>query len=256
MRKTITPFILIIPIVFLACKKENSLPERFTPNPGTNSNVKFLNMSPGAASVNFFANGIKISAATPGGTNATVVTGLTYPALFPSTIGYATLPAGSTTIDVKVPDSAAVMPGATVLSSIQSLASNKFYTFVLLDTVIQAKVLLVEDDPSVADQTKAYVRMANFNADSAIAIRVLKTSADYPYSKTYPNVTPKSVLEFDSLGAGTGQVYSITFMRASNSAVIGTITNFAPSRTKKYTLYLRGNLRYTGGVGFGLYTNF
>jgi hypothetical protein len=211
-------------------------------------------MSPGAASVNFFVNSTKISGTTPGGTSGTVVTGMAYPALYPSTIGYATTSSGSLKIDVKVPDSAAVNPGVTVLTTTQPFEASKFYTFVLLDTVTQAKALVVEDDPGVADQTKAYLRVANFTADSAITIMVLKTSADYPYSKTYTSVPQQAILPFDSLGAGTGQVYSITFMRASNNAVLGTITNFAPSRTKKYTFYIRGLVKTI--TGFGSYTNF
>jgi hypothetical protein len=256
MKKTIITSSLIITIAIVACEKKLSLPDRFTPNPSGNTNIKFLNMSPGAASVNFFANSTKISGTSPGGTSGTVVTGMAYPALFPSTIGYATIPSGSLKIDVKVPDSAAVNPGANVLTTTQSFDAGKFYTFVLLDTVTQAKALVAVDDPAVADQTKAYLRVANFTADSAITIKVLKTSLDYAYSKTYTSVPEKTILPFDSLGAGTGQVYSITFMRASNNAVLGTISNFAPSRTKKYTFYMRGFVKTTSSTGFGSYTNF
>lgn len=256
MKKTIIGFSAIITIVFFACKKEHSIPDRFTPNPESNTNVKFLNMSPGAASINFFANGTKISATTPTGTGALVVTGMAYPAIFPNTIGYSTIPSGSLKIDAKVPDSAAVMPGTTVLSSTQNFTAGKFYTLAMVDTVTQAKTLLVEDDPTVADQTKAYLRVANFAADSAINVVVLKTSAGYAYSKTYTNVNSKTVLAFDSLGAGAGQVYSISFMRPANNAVISTLTNFAPSQTKKYTLYVRGLLRTPSTLGTGVYTNF
>ena len=243
-------------IVFYACEKKDSIPERFTANPAENTNVKFLNMSPGAASVNFFANGTKVSATTPTGSGATVVTGMAYPALYPTGIGYATLPSGSLKIDAKVPDSAAVMPGTTVFSSTQSFAPGKFYTLAMLDTVTQTKALVVEDDPTVADPSKAYLRVANFTADSAINIQVIKTSAGYSYSKTYLNVAAKTVLAFDSLAAGAGQVYTVSFMRATNNAVLGTIASFAPSQTKKYTFYMRGLVRTPSTTGFGSYTNF
>jgi len=257
MKKTIITFSLIIAIAIVACKKQLSIPDRVTANPGGNTIVKFLNMSPGAASINFFADNSKISGTTPSGASATVVTGMAYPAIYPSTIGYANVPSGSLKIDAKVPDSAAVMPGVTVLSATQSFDAGKFYTFVLLDTVTQAKSLVVEDDPTVADETKAYIRVANFAADSAVTIKVLKTSTlsgDYPYSKTFTNITAKTILPFDTLAAGIGQVYSVTFMRASNNVVLGTITSFAPSMTKKYTFYMRGFLRTN--IGVGSYTNF
>lgn len=256
MKKTILIFIIISSLIFVACKKDNSLPVRFTPNPEGNTNVKFLNMSPGAASINFFANGNKISGTTPTGATATVVTGMGFPSIYPNTVGYATLPSGSQKIDVKVPDSAAAMPGTTVLTATQNFLPKKFYTFVLLDTVTQAKMLLVEDDPTVSDPSKAYMRVANFTADSAINVVVTKTSAGYTYSKTYLNVSPKSALTFDSLGAGQGQVYSVSFRRASNDLQLGIISSFAPSPTKKYTFYMRGLVRTTSTTGVGIYTNF
>ena len=256
MKKTITTFIILGSFFFVACEKDNSLPIRFTPIPEGNTNVKFLNMSPGAASINFFANNDKISSTAPTGSGATVVTGMGYPALFPSTIGYATVPSGTIKIDAKVPDSAAVMPGATVITSNQTLASKKFYTLALVDTVTQAKILLVEDDPSVPDHSKAYMRVANFTADSAITVVVTKTSGGSSYSKTYANLTALTVSAFDSIGAGQGQVYSVSFRRASNNVQLGIVSSFAPTATKKYTFYMRGLVRTTSTTGFGSYTNF
>lgn len=256
MKKTIIIFTIISALIFSACKKDTSLPVRFTANNQGNANVKFLNMSPGAVSINFFANNAKVTASAPAGSTATIVTGMPYPGLYPNTIGYATIPSGALKIDAKVPDSAAQMPGATILSLTQNFSSGKFYTFVLLDTVTQAKAILVEDDPTVGDPSKAYMRVANFTADSAINVVVTKTSAGYAYTKTYPNVAAKTVLPFDSLGAGQGQVYSVSFRRASNNVQLLSITSFAPAPTKKYTFYMRGLVRTTSTTGSGIYTNF
>ncbi len=67
-------------------------------------------------------------------TGATKVLGLTYPSLYPATIGYATLPPGSLKIEAKVTDSSTVMPGAILFTATQAFAANKFYTFALVDT--------------------------------------------------------------------------------------------------------------------------
>lgn len=241
-------------VMIAACKKEASLPDRFTPIPASNTNVKFLNLSPGAASVNFIVNGAKISATNPSGTGALVVTGMAYPSAYPNIFGYTTFASGNQKIDVKVPDSAAVNPGATLLSTNQTFAAGKFYSVAMVDTVIQPKVVVVEDDPSIPDPTKSYLRIANFIADSAVNVTVTKTNTGYAYTKTYPSIAPQTVLAFDSLGAG--QTFSIVFRRVSNNATIATLTGFAPLASKKYTILGAGMLRSFTSLRFGTYSNF
>ena len=257
MKKIILSATILI-LVFVACKKTNTLPDRFTVIPETNTNVKFLNLSPGSPQLNFFTADVKTTAFAA--TSTGVVTGFGYNGFFPSTIGYATIPSGSIKIDAKVTDASTVMPGAIVLSTTQTFDAKKFYTFVLLDTITKATSLVVEDDPTVPDQTKSYLRIANFISDSAVNVEVTKTSAGYAYSKTYTNVAAKTVLQFDSLGAGSGQVYKIVIKRASNDAILFTLINFAPSQTKKYTFYTRGLMRLTLPNAYapnvGLYANF
>jgi hypothetical protein len=258
MKKTIFGLVSLAVIVLASCDKTNTIPDRFTAIPDGNTNVKFLNLAPGSPGINFFANGTKTSAFAPSTTGAE--TGMAYGAIYPSAIGYVTIPGGSVKIDAIVPAASTVMPGATLLSTTQNFEANKFYTVVLLDTFTQVKSVVFEDDPTVADATKAYLRVANFMADSAINIVITKTSADYPYSKTYNNVAPRTILAYDSLGAGSGQVYKIEYKRASNNALISTLTSFTPSPTKKYTFYTRGLLRLpttnASGPSSGVYTNF
>lgn len=239
MKKYIIGFSIIIGLS--ACEKTNSIPDRFTINPEGNTNIKFLNLAPGSPQLNFFANGIKITASAATGTGA--ITGMAYPSIYPTVIGYTTLPAGSIKLDAKVTDSSAIAPGLVVLSATQTFQINKFYTFALIDTFTNASLVFVEDDPNVPDQTKAYMRLGNFIADGDITVQVTKTSADYAYTKTYSNVTSKTVLPFDSIGAGNGQIYKIVMFRASNNARLDSIVGFNPIQSKKYTFYARGLLR-------------
>jgi hypothetical protein len=259
MKKLISGLIIITVCGIMACNKENTLADNYIPVTGEHTNIKFLQLSPGAPELNFYVNGLKTSAVLTL-TGATKVLGLTYSSLFPSTIGYATLPPGSLKIEAKVTDSSTVLPGAVLLTATQTFAANKFYTFALVDTFTKVSYVAVEDDPTIPDETKSYLRVANFIADSAINVVITKTSSDYPYSKTYTNVAPKTVLAFDSLGAGTGQIYKIEMKRASNNATLVTLINFTPSKTKKYTFYARGLMRLplsnTSGPTVNTYTNF
>lgn len=238
-------------VALAACTKTHTIPDRFSPVPTGMANIKFLNMSPGAPQVNFFVNSNKFSAGNP--TSGGAVTGISYPGFYPSAVGYAMTPAGSIKVDVIVPESSTVMPNATVLTTTQTVDANKFYTLVMLDTITQAKAIMVQDDASLPDATMSYIRVANFLADSTIKAVVTKTSTGDPFVKTYASVGARTVLPFDALAASNGEVYKIDFRRTSNDALVGTITNFAPSQTKKYTVYIRGA---KGIGGTGLYVNF
>jgi len=230
----------------VGCTKIDSIPTRFTPIPGNNTNVKFLMMSPDAPNINFFANGIKFSAVVP--TIGGVVLGTGYPAIYPATIGYATIAGGAVKIDAKVPDSAAVMPGQVVFTSSPTFAATKFYTYALVDSLSRLTAVVVEDDPTVADASKAYIRIANFIPNSPVKVEVVKTSTGNAYNATYDNLAFKSVSVFDSLGAGTGQTYRVFLRNPVTNAKLDSISAFVPINTKKYTIYARGVLGQTGST--------
>jgi hypothetical protein len=261
MKKTIFGFAVIL-ITIAACKKTATLPERFTPAPETNANLKLLYLaaySPtaNAPQVNFFANGVKISGAAATSTGA--ITGITYGSAFPSAVAYLSVPSGSVTLETRVIETATVMPGATLASSMLPLSAGKFYTYAVVDTITQASGVLVEDNLSVPNPDKAYFRVANFTADSSIIATVTKTSAptgEFSYTKTTAPVAAKTVTDYDTLTAGNSQQYSITFKRASNGATLATaITAFGPSKAKKYTFYLGGLVRSSATLTRGFYTN-
>lgn len=257
MKKIIFGLILITAFGIGSCDKKSTLPDRFTPIPAGNTNVKFLNMSPDAPQVNFFTNGIKVSAVAPTATNA--VQGIAYAATYPSTVAYATMTSGSLKIEVKVPDSSAVMPGATIFTNTQTFAAGKFYTYALVDSLSKINVVTFEDDPTVPDQTKSYLRIANFIPNGTIRIEITKTSTgSYPYSITYPTIASKAVTAFDTIGGPFS--YKVLLRDASTNAALdsGTLTTAA---AKKATIYARGVIGQTGSTNtrrplIGIYNNF
>lgn len=227
-----------------ACKKENTIPERFTPVPASNTSVKFLNLSPGSPSVNFYVNGAKATAFAP--TSAGAVTGMAYNGSYPSTSGYATLPSGALKMEAIVIPSSSVGAGTTLNTFTREFNSGKFYTVVLVDTFTSVAPIVIEDDPSVPDPGKAYFRIANFSAGSPYKVEVMKTSTGYSYSKTFASVAAKSVVAYDTLGSGSGQVYKVYLRNAATDEKLDSIVNFAPLQSKKYTVYIRGGKATTG----------
>lgn len=239
MKKAIGLIIITI-CVILACNKQKTLPEHYVPVTGEHTNVKFLQMSPDAPSINFYVTGTK-STAVLTATGATVVLGMVFPSLYPATTGYATLPPGSLKIEAKVTDSSITMPGAIISTSTQTFDVNKFYTYVLLDSLNKITTAVAEDDPNVPDTSKAYFRLADFVSNSAsVKIEIFKTSTGYPYSKVYPSVAYKSFSTYDTLAAGAGQVYKIYLKNPTTDAKLDSISAFIPIQTKKYTIYCRG----------------
>ncbi|RYZ23252.1 MAG: DUF4397 domain-containing protein [Chitinophagaceae bacterium] len=254
MKKAIFGLALLVGVA-VACKKTDTIPERYTAVPAENTYFRFINVAPGTPAVNFFVNGEKISGRAATGTGAT--TGVGYGVMFPvsTNVAYASVPAGNLKVDAKVIDSSTVMPGALILSRTQGFNAGQYYTFVLLDTVTQATALIVEDSLGVAIPTKAYVRIANFTADSAFNMQVTKTTtADFAYTKTFANIPQKSVTAFDTLTAGGSQTYKFDLRRTTNNAIVATLTGFVPNPAKKYTIYVGGLLRTPQQLQFGSYT--
>lgn len=260
MKISIYGILILTAIVMNGCAKTDSLPTRFTPIPATNSNVKFLILSPDAPQINLIANGSKISGVAPNATGA--VQGIAFPLLYPAAVGYATLTSGSVKLEVKVPDSSAVTPGALLLSTTQNFDAGKFYTYAIVDSLSKLSAVVVEDNPVVGDITKAYFRVANFvSNNSSVKIEILKTSTGTAFSKVYPNVAFKSVSTFEELEAGTGQVYKIYLANPVTNARLDSIAAFTPTNTKKYTIFTRGVFGQSGSTNtkrpiITSYTNF
>ena len=244
MKKTILSFVVAVSVIIVACEKKDTIPVRYSAIPGSNTNIKFLNMSPGSPQVNFFTNGTKASAIAATSTGAEA--GIVYNTVYPAAIGYATAPSGSLKIDAIVTAASTISPGATLMTTTQTFDAGKFYTVVMLDTFTSAKALVVQDDPTVPDAAKAYYRVANFLANSPVKVEVIKTSTGTPFSKTYASVAAKTVLNYDTLSAGSGQIYKILLRNATTDARLDSVVNFTPALPKKYTFYVRGGNATTG----------
>lgn len=244
MKKISFSIVFITLVLFYACDKEDTLPIRFTPIPGSNVSVKFYHISPDAPNVNIFVNGIKSTSIAPNASN--VVQGIAFGQLYPATTAYTTLPSGSLQFQAKVPDSSAITPGAIISTTTENLQAGKFYTYVLVDSLSKLSTVVVEDDPNIALANKAYFRIANFIPNGAVKVEIVKTSTGFTYSNTFDNVPFKAVQSYDTLSAGAGEVYRIFLRNPATNAKLDSITAFTPAASKKYTFYCRGVFGQTG----------
>ncbi|QGW27757.1 DUF4397 domain-containing protein [Phnomibacter ginsenosidimutans] len=246
-------FIILVSILafVVGCDKESSLPVRFSPAQ-SGARLKFLHMSPDAPSVLIYANDIKITAIAPA-TNGQE-NGLGFGALYPANLGYSIVPSGqSVKIDVRVPANSPVLPGTTAFTANLPIGEGKYYTLAAVDSLSKLSTVVIEDDLSVGDPSKAYFRIANFMNNSPAKIEVHNTTL------TPSNVTNattmkyaigslpfKNVAAFDTLTPG--QVYRFILKNPVTDARLDsvTISNFPAAR--KFTLYVRGVLGQSGST--------
>jgi hypothetical protein len=237
-------FVMGLGIGIFSCIKEDSLPTRYTAVPETNTFIRFHAFSPDAPQINYLINGSKATAVSP--TTDNKEQGMIFPSAYPATVGYVTAASGSLKIDATVPSTSTVTPGVVIATTTQNFAANKYYSYFMADSLSKITTTVVEDDPALADVTKAYFRLANFVSNgSSVKIEILKTSTGTPYSKTYPAVAFKSVTAFEELEASPA-IYKIYLRHPTTDAKLDSISAFTPSATKKYTIYTRGVLGLTG----------
>jgi hypothetical protein len=230
--------------LFSCIKKEDTLPDtRYSVVPTTNAFIKFNHFSPDAPQLNFVVNGAKGTAAAP--TTAGAEQGMIFPNIFPSNMAYFTAPSGSLKIDATT-ISSSTTPGTVIATTTHNFGANKFYSYFLSDSVSKISTTIVEDDPSVPDVTKTYIRLANFVSNgTSVNIEIVKTSAGTPFSKIYPNVPYKSVTTFEPLNPSP-ETYRVFLRHPTTNAKLDSISAFTPVAMRKYTIYARGVLGLTG----------
>ena len=139
------------------------------------------------------------------------------------------------------------MPGEVLLTTTQTLDAGKFYTYVVMDSVSRMTSVLVEDDLSVPNTAVPYYRLANFTSNSpTMKIEIRKTTGStYPFTVvSTTDLAFKSVTPFSEMEAAT--TYRIYLLNPTNDAKLDSISAFAPTAGRKYTIYTRGVLGYTG----------
>ena len=202
--------------------------------------IKFFNFGINAPSVNFYANGAKMSA-TSSTTGVEAVTGVSYGSVSAGG-NYSTITAGSYALTGKI---AATVDKDLVVSSLTGvIADGKLYSFYIsgfYDAVAKtAEGFLVEDVmPATFDYTQAYVRFVNASPNSSPMNLFAKNTT------TTTEVPVGGLVAYKAAGAFTAvpaAVYDLgtRVSGSSTNAISRTATSFVAG--KYYTITARGDM--------------
>ena len=202
--------------------------------------IRFYNFGINAPSVNFYANGAKMSA-TSSTTGVEAVTGVSYGSVSAGG-NYSTITAGSYALTGKI---AATVDKDLVVSSLTGvIADGKLYSFYIsgfYDAVAKtAEGFLVEDAmPATFDYTQAYVRFVNASPNSSPMSLFAKNTT------TTTEVPVGALVAYKAGGAFTAvpaAVYDLStrVSGSSTNAISRTATSFVAG--KYYTVTARGDM--------------
>lgn len=247
----ITTLIMLILILLTSCGEDHNFTPYAESVSATTAKVKFLNTTIGPNGTNFTVNwsvnDVKTSAVVvTTGLPLGIATGSQYPAA----INYAVVPAGNHTMKVEIPATTST-PASTVLTSQLAIEAGKNYTTFLVGASSTYSAYTVNDDLTVGDPTKAYVRFLNVisntpDAGYDLSIKQLNSNALLYSGVKYLSgnsafipITPIPDLE--------STTYEVQLRTAESTTVVAKFT-FTPRKGRVYTFFSRG---YVGGLSNG-----
>lgn len=259
--KNISILFFCIAFVLVACKK-NKLDEVSVLQESdqvNNANVKFIHtfssltpaLTTGAGpNVFMYQNGKKINGSTSGSSS------LVYGGVFPLTTSYGLIPIGSVYFEAVLArvsgSTPAPLPGDTVFKATTGLASGKYYSLFLTDTVPTPSIKVVEDDMSIPDTNSYKIRFGNFIANpndtySVWSRREGKLIVD--------NISYKTVSNFITLKVPS-TIDTFDLRKTGTTTNISSINSFSPVQHRIYTLFGRGKTGIsTRTLTLSYYTN-
>jgi hypothetical protein len=242
---------LLLTTILYSCKKDgvqtiDQIIEASTPQ------IKYFNFGVNAPAANFYANGVKVSAALSAtGTEST--SGVTSGGVYPAS-NYSLLNAGTYTFEARLPSSATADPDLSIASLSGTLEANKFYTLYLcgLYTNKRSDAFIVEDKLPAVDYNVAYVRFVNTvpNATSNLSLYAHNTLAATGVDLLVANnIAYKSASNFVPVPIGTYEL----FARYPSAPTVNVISRNGTSSVafvggKVYTIGSRGDITVTAAT--------
>jgi hypothetical protein len=229
--------------VLAACSMDKNAVQTIA-GPAPGSAVKFYNFSPGAPSVNFYANDTKVTAvsstsgveSTAGTAYGSVATGGFYTALTP----------GQYTITGRI--TATTDNGLAIVSAPAALADGKYYSFFLsgpYNTATKKSDFFMLEDaapPAQLDYAVAYVRFVNAISNSSpmtLYVKSTTSGTELPVGgsvayKSAGALTPIPIGPYDLIARVTG---------STGNAITLAAVGFTPGRV--LTVTARGDMTIT-----------
>jgi hypothetical protein len=239
-------WLLLCAAVSLSSCEENAVQTIAGPAPG--ARIKFFNFGVNARSVNFYANGVKITAiSSPTGVEST--TGTTYSN---AAMGgfYAAIAPGQYTFEGRIAAT------DTAISSVSAaVADGKHYSFYQSGfynaTTKTVDAFLVEDNfPAEIDYSVAHVRFVHA-ISNANPMTLYAKSTSAPAADTTAGIAVGGEIAYEAAGAFAalpGGVYNLRTRYAGSAAnaIISTDVSFSAGRV--YTVSAFGDITVTGAT--------
>lgn len=239
-----------------SCKKDNSIQVIDTPVDATNvSRIKYFNFAAGAPSVNFYANGTKVSGILSA-TGSESTTGTAYGGVYPAS-NYSIINPGTYKINGIIPSTAAANANVSISEVNPALANGKYYSLytsgIYNSTTKTAESFVLEDvlPPSTSSNTVSYVRFVNAIPNGTAAMNlVIKNSVTAVETIVATNIGYKSGSAFVAVPVGSYELYvrypsSSTNIISRNGTTNG-VVGFLGGRA--FTVGARGDMTITSAT--------
>jgi hypothetical protein len=234
--KQITILILSgVSLLLSACGTKNDILSNQIP--ATGARVKFIHAVVDGPALNVFANDARLNG-----------TSLTYGTAFPTE--YSVIAPGQTTLRVSTVASGTVTE-ATVLTAPVALEADKYYSVVAAGTATAPVGFVVNDDQTVPDPKKNYIRVLNLVSTGQAVDFAIGTG-----SPLLTNIPYKGVSEYVAVDPNAASApYSFQIRNTGASTLIATALSFNTlNQGRKYTLVVRGAVGRTGTAAPTLFT--
>lgn len=208
--------------LFWACGPENDVLRNQVPAAG--ARVKFIHGVPGGPAVDIFANDAKVNG-----------TALTFGGLFPAS-EYSAITPGPVTLKVATPTSGTTA-AQTILSAPVTLEADKFYTVAAAGTPTAPAAILINDDLSLPDPSKAYFRVINLLASGQTVDFAIGTGS--PLLSAVANRAASAFVAVDPVTSAAPYTFQI---RIAGVTAPLSITNQTAGVGRKYTILVRGTV--------------
>ncbi len=152
----------------------------------------------------------------------------------PNSIPYATLPAGTHPFSISIRDSSTAFFNSNI-----TFDNNKNYTLIAANTKAKIELLKLEDNLSVPDSLKTYIRFINLISNST-GVNLLVDSVSIG-----SNIAYKSVIDFFPIEIND---HSIEILQSQTNKLIAKFKLNKAAKGKKYTIYTAGLIGGTGSA--------
>ncbi|HEY8784009.1 MAG TPA: DUF4397 domain-containing protein [Mucilaginibacter sp.] len=239
--------VMLLSTLIYSCKK-NTIRIIDQKVDGSTAQIKYFNFGVNAPSINFYANGVKVSA-TSSATGVESKSGTVYGGVFPS-LNYSLIAGGTYTFKGQIPSTATTDADLAILSLSGTVENGKYYSFYacgLYNTTAKTSdAFMVEDKLPAIDTTVAYVRFVNTipNAPSDLGLYA-KNTTTLTETTVATSIAYKTASDFVSVPVGFYELYA-RYPAAPTVNVISrnSTTNGAVSFVggKVYTIGARGDI--------------